>query len=71
MLTVDFPSDANQLLTKGCVILFGLRRDPHPRDILKAVCSATAQSHSIKHLTSMFFPPLQEKLLEQEPLEKW
>lgn len=72
LLTVEFPSDVNQLLTKGCVILSELSRNLHPPDILlKAVCRTTAQSLSIKHLINTIFSPLQEKPLEREPLEKW
>lgn len=58
LVTVEFPSEVNQLLTKGCVILSGLSKNPHPPDILlKAACRTTPQTFSIKHLISTFFPP--------------
>lgn len=54
LLTVKFPTDVCQLLTKGCVILCEPSRNPHPPDILlKAVCRTAAQSFSL--LQVLFF----------------
>lgn len=56
LLTVVFPTDVCQLLTRGCIILCEPSRNPHPPDILlKAVCRTAAQSFSIKCLKNTFF----------------